>query len=133
MESANCGDADLLRDTLTVSAGTPTLPMEITLRDDSASLGGTISSEGQVAGGAVVLVPERAPRQPSVTVDYAGNEFAFGNLAPGDYSVFAINRLDGLEYSDPQALQPYLSKATHVTLQANQMTKVNLELLHTGN
>ena len=131
--SATCGDVDLLRDELTVSAGAQTAPIEIVLRDDSASLGGTISSEGEPVTAAVVLVPQRAPRQPTVAVGYAGNEFEFGNLAPGDYSVFAVNRLDGLEYADPEVLQPYLTKATRVTLEANRKANVNLEVVEPGN
>ena len=133
VDSAVCGDIDLMSDNLTISPGAPTPPIQIVLRDDSATLRGTISSEGEPVTAAVVLVPQRAPRQPAVTVDYAGNEFQFANLAPGDYSVFAVNRVDGLEYANPEVLQPYLSKATRVTLQPNGKAKIDLEVLPAGN
>ena len=38
------------------------------------------------------------------------------SLAPGDYMVFAFDRVDGLEYSNADALAPYASRAAHVTL-----------------
>jgi hypothetical protein len=52
-------------------------------------------------------------------------------LAPGEYLVFAFDHIDNVEYSNPEALQNYSSRATQVTLSANQHAKVALELIHT--
>jgi hypothetical protein len=49
-------------------------------------------------------------------------------LAPGEYSVLALDHLDGLEYTNPEVINPYLSKAQHVVLQPNQKIELYLEL-----
>ena len=53
-------------------------------------------------------------------------------LAPGDYLVYAFDHADKIEYTNPEALQPYASQATPVTLSANQETHVMLTLIHAG-
>ncbi len=53
-------------------------------------------------------------------------------MAPGNYLVFAFDRADKIEYTRPDALQPYASQATHVTLSPNQDARVLLNLIHTG-
>jgi hypothetical protein len=55
-----------------------------------------------------------------------------GKLAPGEYLVFAFDRINDIEYSNPEVLQNYSSQAAHITLSANQRAKVALELIHTG-
>jgi Carboxypeptidase regulatory-like domain len=133
VQSAECGGVDLLRDDLTIVSGAQTPPVEIVLRNDSATLNGSVTLDGQPVTAAVLAVPQNAPRQTAIAIDNAGTEFQFENLAPGDYSIFAVDNLDGLEYSDPATIEPYLAKAKHVTLQPNEKTSVNLEVLETGN
>ena len=53
-------------------------------------------------------------------------------LPPGEYLVFATENANHIEYDNPEALQPYLSQATHVTLSAGQTSKVSLNLVKTG-
>src|SRR5207237_6942705 len=60
MQSAQCGDADLLRENLVVTAGAQTPPIEIVLRDDGATLRGKIAA-GKSRGPAVIaLLPEHS-------------------------------------------------------------------------
>jgi hypothetical protein len=130
-QSAQCGGVDLMRDDLNVPAGSRVPPIEVVLRDDGATLAGTVSSEGQSARGAVFLVPDRSPRQAKTAREQS--QFRFANLAPGDYSVFAVDRGADLEYTNPEALSPYLAKATHVTLPPNGNVNLpSLELIHAG-
>ena len=49
-------------------------------------------------------------------------------LAPGAYNVIALDHVDGLEYTNPEVIGPYLSSAQHVVLQPNQKLELNLEL-----
>jgi hypothetical protein len=130
-QSAQCGGVDLLRDDLTVPAGSRVPPIEVVLRDDGASLTGTVTSEGQPARGAVFLIPDRSPRQAKTTREQ--NQFRFTNLVPGDYSVFALDRGADLEYTNPDALSPYMGKAAHVTLPpSGSVSLPPLELIHAG-
>jgi hypothetical protein len=106
VQSAQYGQTNLLHDDLVVASAGQSYPMEIVLRDDGASLTGTVqTSEGPYAEATVVVVPEPASK------DYA----------------------EGIEYSNPDALQTYASQAAHVTLSPNQKTQVALDLIRTGN
>jgi hypothetical protein len=128
--SAVSGPTDLLSDDLTVLPGAPLQPLEIVLRNDPATLTGTVSSEGHDQSGAVLLLPRHG--QPKVEFTHQGNEFQFTQLAPGEYEVLAFDRVDGVEYTNPESLKAYLVQASHVTLLSNGKASVNLELIHVG-
>ncbi len=128
--SAVSGATDLLSDDLTVLPGAPLQPIEIALRNDPATLSGTVSSEGHDESGAVLLLPRHGP--PKVEFTHQGNEFQFTQLAPGEYDVLALDRVDGVEYTNPESLKAYLVQASHVTLLSNGKASVNLELIHVG-
>jgi hypothetical protein len=63
---------------------------------------------------------------------YGEGAFRQDGLPPGDYLVFAAENATRIEYDNPDALQPYLSQATHVTVAAGQKSQVSLTLLNTG-
>jgi hypothetical protein len=108
--------------------------MEIVLRDDGANLTGTVKpSDGTAAQATVVAVAEPASKIPAkVTQASSQSGFTLDGLAPGDYLVYAFDHVEQLEYSNPEAMQPYASQAVHVTLSPNQKTHVVLDLIHTG-
>ena len=141
VESAEYGQTNLLTDDLVLTAGAPALPLNIVLRNDSASLTGTVRvPDGMLAQVSVVAIPEGVAKASPRTTYYspprdenAGvSEFLLDSLAPGDYLVFAFDHAEGLEYSNPDVLQNYISQAARVTLLPSQRTKVALELIHTA-
>lgn len=127
VESAQCGGVDLLREDLVIGQG-PLPPIQVVLRDDGGSLRGTLMSEGHEAAGTVLLIPDRAPRQIKASVNGRGR-FQFGKLAPGDYTVLAVDRIDNLEYRNPDVLASYLSNATHVSVAANGDSQITVNLI----
>ncbi len=131
VESARYGGSlDLLQENLPVVAGVRPLPIEIVLRDDGASLTGTVTQSGRKTQAGVFLVPERGPAGNSrTTFASSTGRFHFSNLAPGDYLVLALDQSpETMEYGNPEALEPYLSEASHVTLQAGETSTINVEL-----
>jgi len=133
VQSAQCGDTDLLRDELTVVAGVQTSPIEIVLRDDGATVSGRVDVGQGVRPTAVVLVPDLGPASQAKTVTASDNgAFALRGLAPGNYYVLAFDLMDGLEYADPDLLNRFLSRAIHVTLQPNEEQKISVELTKAG-
>ena len=132
VQSAQCGNIDLLRERLTLTADPPCGAIEIVVRDDGATLNASGTWEGDPAQAMMVLLPERAPQQAVVMPVAKGAEAQFGELAPGTYSVVLVDSVDGLEYKDLEAMSAYLSKAAHVTLSPNQKMNVTVELVHVG-
>ena len=128
VESARCGETDLLRDDLTITADAHLPPIEVVLRDDGASL--DISLPGPAVKATVLLVPDGAPRE--VQHGFDSGRLRFEGLAPGEYNVLAFDNADPLEYKNPEVLSPYLGKAAHVTLGPGQNSSVTLQLIHLG-
>jgi hypothetical protein len=128
VRSASSGTIDLLREELVISPGHRPEPLEIILRDDSAGLRGTIDADGKPSGGTVLLFSDHMSLEHVQTASAQnGTEFLFSGLAPGDYKVLAFDSVEGLEFKNPEVLGPYLSKAVSVTLQPNDVARVNLE------
>lgn len=134
VQSAQYGQTNLLYDDLSIAAAGQTYSMEVVLRNDSATLTGTVrTSDGTGAQATVVAVPEPASKiAAKVARASSQNGFIFNGLAPGEYLIYAFDYADGIEYSNPDVLQAYASQAAHVTLSPNQKTQVALDLISTG-
>jgi hypothetical protein len=132
-QSVTCGSTDLMRDDLVVAAGSQLPPIEVALRDDGATLTGTVQSDGALEKGVVVLVPDHAASaQAKVSQTGPGGEFRFDRLAPGDYRVLAFDRTNDLEYRNPDVMNAYLSRGVHVSLQPNGQANTAVELITVG-
>lgn len=127
IESAKCGGIDLLNDDLIVQAGSQPSPIEITLRNDGATIIGTITRE-QADTPTVLLVQQRRSENFVKAITNVAGTFRFDGLAPGDYSLIASDGLDKLEYMNPQVLDSYLSTAAHISLQPHAIATVTLTL-----
>jgi|SRR5579864_1258411 len=127
VQSAQCGTTDLLRDELTITAGVQSPPVEIVLRDDGASLEVRISNGPSQERMLILLVPDNGSSVHAQTV-FSNGTIGLRNLTPGSYSVLAFDHADGLEYTNPEVLSPYMSKAAHVVLQPNQEQQVDVQL-----
>ncbi len=133
VQSATCGNVDLLREDLRVAAGAQMAPINIVLRGDGASLSGTIESDGHAGRGSVLLVPDRASvSRVQTTFVMSGGQFQFDRLAPGDYRVLAVDHADKIEFRNPEVLSAYLSRASRVTLQSGAQAKTTVELIEVG-
>ena len=133
VQSASYAQANLLTDDISVTAAGQSYPMEIVLRDDSATLSGTVkNSEGPESRTTVVVVPQSASKLSPRVVQGVANDFSVPGLAPGEYMVYAFDRVDGMEYSNADVLQPYSSQAAHVSLSANQQVHIVLDQIHVG-
>ncbi len=132
VQSASYGQSNVLYDNVFVAGG-QSYPMEIVLRDDSASLSGTIkSSDANPAPATVVVVPQPAGKMTPHIARGVGNDFSVSGLAPGEYLVFAFDNIDGMEYGNPDTFAPYASQAAHITLTGSQRGQVSLDLIQVG-
>ncbi|MBZ5566748.1 MAG: carboxypeptidase-like regulatory domain-containing protein [Acidobacteriia bacterium] len=130
VQSATYGQTDLLREDMVVTPG-DARPIEITLRDDGGSITGSVMSDNAAATAMVLAVPERrsTPPQPHFASETG---FTINMLAPGDYLLFAFDSTDGLEYTNRDALEPYASRATRVSVSNNSSANVTLTLTKRG-
>lgn len=132
VESARRGLANLLTDNLTVDAGDVGAPIEIVLRDDLAALTGTVLSKGQPAQGVVIFAPDSSAQPPTAFVVGPTGKFETRNLPPGEYRVFAFDRVDGLEYANSEAMRSFSAAAQLVRLAPNSEATITLELQTRG-
>ena len=128
--SARCGGRDLLREDIIIIPGAQVPPIEIVMRDDAASLTGTVSLSEPRSMAMVLLVPQQGSRnEVKMVIALPAGEFQFRGVAPGVYNVLAFDSVDGLEYTNPEALSTYLTKASPVTLRPNGTANVALSLI----
>jgi hypothetical protein len=125
------GSTDLLREDLMVTSGQSS-NIEVVLRDDSAILQGSVRSVDGATRAAVLVVPDNALRDAKVTVVDDEGAFRIAGLAPGEYKVFAFDRLDGLDSPDGSTLERFASKAVTVSLHANDNVTVNVDVISRG-
>lgn len=126
--AARRGITDLLSQDLVVDAGGESEPIEITLRDDFASVRGTVSSDGQPAQGGVLLIPERSQERALTLFTDAAGHFQMDAVPPGEYTAFAFDRVTNLEYRNPEAMRPYANGAQVARLQPGGEASLNLQL-----
>jgi hypothetical protein len=142
--SVRSGNIDLQHQTLIVGVGGGASPIEITMRDDTAEIIGTVAG---IAARSTDPASSANPGALSVAHIYcvplpdSGGQFAvfwsnldgsFTNptLAPGAYRVLAFDHEpQDLEFRNPQAMQAYDSKGPIVRLLAGQKENVQLQLI----
>ena len=130
VQSAISGTTDLLSEPLVVPFGSKVDPIEVTLRADGGHVEGTLQGQGV---GMVLLVPERGPTADIKSMEaQGGGSFSFDQVRPGEYFLLAIQQSGDFEYENPEVLSPYLSRATHVTVNPKQDMNINLEMITTG-
>jgi hypothetical protein len=132
VQSATSGTTNLLESRLSIAPGGSVQPIEIVMRDDVASLSGNVSSDNQPLSATVMAIPERSSAQPFLQPADSNGSFQFPFLPPGAYKVLAVDHAEQLEYSNPDVLRKYLSKARDTTLSADQAARIDLELVKVG-
>jgi hypothetical protein len=129
VQSMTCGSTDLLHEQLVVPSGGQLPAIEIVLRNDGAALTGSVQQDGSLEKGIALLVPDRGNAAQAKIANAGQGSFRFDHLAPGDYRLLAFDRVNNLEYRDPDVLNAYLSRAAHVTLQANGQASASVEII----
>lgn len=144
--SITSGGTDLARDPLVIGQGGASAPIEIVLRNDSATLfvrlkesrptDAASTNEAfelhpgvQSLLGFLYLVPQfdtSSVVQQAVPLSQTTN---IPNLQPGTYRVFALDRPLDLEYRNPKALESYAGKGQTMTLEPNSTANIDLDVV----
>jgi hypothetical protein len=132
VKSAQSGSVDLLRDTLAVSEDATPQAIEIVFSSDGAALSGVVTDGGRPSPGAVLLMSESIPFYNRVVMANEDGRFIAIGLAPGNYSVLALEDGDKLAWAEPEVWANYAGQATAVTIEANQPAELKLERVPSG-
>jgi hypothetical protein len=132
--SATMGGIDLLHQPFDVGSGS-NIPIEITMRDDTATLQGSITNAASQASTSVSAWVYCVPladgpgrfEQGSVSSD---GKFNFSGMAPGSYRVMAFaSPQPGIPYRDAEAMRAYDTKGQVIHLAAGQNASVQLQII----
>jgi hypothetical protein len=154
--SARSGTTDLSHEPLVVGTGGATAPIEITMRDDFATIDGNVdgiaapvSTSGTLqpdwemarslppgAGPPAHLycipLPDGSGEATEIGVAPDGS-FASQPLPPGEYRLLAFDRTQPqLEYRNPEAMKVYDNKGPAVRVSGGQKEHVTLHLIWTN-
>jgi hypothetical protein len=66
----------------------------------------------------LILVSDSQAFEPKVALVSGSSRSAFGPLTPGTYHLYAVSNLNGLEYSNPEAMRGL--EGQEITLTPNQ-------------
>lgn len=128
--SLTSGNIDLTREDLIVAAGSQPQPINATLRDDCASLQVAVRSPNQNAQASVLLISASRSFRPVSTQIDSSASYVFTGLRPGEYQVYALSSIDGLEYANPEAMRDYSGQ--QITLAPNQRASITLDVIARG-
>jgi hypothetical protein len=138
--SVTSGSTDLLREPLGVIPGSAPRPIEVTLRDDSATLTGTFLLNGapmsstDPGDGVIFVICIPLDRLQSMVFPNSYSawqpQFKVPNLAPGRYLVLASRQsMQNIEFRNEDVLRDLLGKGTVVTLAPNQKADIQVPLM----
>lgn len=138
--SMTSGTTDLQHQLLVVGLGGSSPPIEITMRDGTAEIDGTV--DGVAASGSgtetastrvyCIPLPDSSGEFKEVWVQPDG-KFGPQELPPGTYRVLAFDRPQPeLEYRNPEAMRAYDAKGQLVRLVAGQKDHLQLEPISTS-
>lgn len=130
--SATMGGIDLLHQPFDIAAGS-SIPIEVTLRDDNATLQGTINRPDSTSSTSqtwIYCVP--VGDSPGVFQEMSvpsEGKFNF-SLPPGNYRVMAFaSPKPDLPYREPEAMRAYETKGQAIQLSAGQTASVQLQII----
>jgi hypothetical protein len=118
------------RNILNVETDLSTGPIEIVLATGTGSVTGTVSNaKGQPASGLVIL--QSQPPRPGLTHNLPSSpngRFHLPNLAPGDYTIYAVPPFGASNPPSPGSNEAAKAKARKITIAPNSQNQVDLTL-----
>jgi len=133
VKSARLDGVDVLTAGVTIDPKQAPGSMEIVVSPNGASVDGAIIKDQQPFQGATITLvpdpPHRGERQLfKITTTDQNGHFTIQGLPPGDYKVFAWEKIDPGAYTSPEFLQPYerLGEPIHITEGSRNSVQVDL-------
>jgi hypothetical protein len=123
VKSATLAGQDVLNSEIALSQAAG--PIEIVLSDDGGSIEGDVAdAAGQPAAAGILLL--RDTTRVANTTSQASGHFRLQNLAPGDYTVYAWDEPNEVEYANQDWMRRYGGGGVSVTVTAGQKQQIKL-------
>jgi hypothetical protein len=120
VKGATLAGQDILNNEFSVAQAAG--PIEIVLSDDGGSIeGDVVNADGLPAMGGIIAL-----RNGRATVVQSSGHFKLQSLAPGDYTVYAWDDANQVEYADQDWMRRYAGGGVAVTVSAGQNSQVKL-------
>ena len=129
--SVTSGNVNLFEQPLVVTAGAHPDPIEVTLRDDFATLTGAITGFGGAPPRvcSVILLPTDSSGRLALGIVVNGR-FTIGDVTPGTYLLVATPHFpQDIPYRDPEAMRAYAGIGSTVTLIGGQQAHADAPFL----
>jgi uncharacterized protein (DUF2141 family) len=127
VNTVSSGNLDLTRNSLLIAPGSQPAAIQVEVADNCGSIQGRVRLEKEGSPGVALLLPASHAVMPQTVPLASDGTFSFTQLGPGDYQVYALSDVEGLEYANPEALRGI--NGEHVSLTPKQTASVNLELI----
>lgn len=107
--------------------------LNITAAAGLSSLAGVaVDSDKPVSAAMVLLLPQDRSRGDFIPRDQSDGDgtFTLNFIAPGDYTLIAIDDGDALEYANPALMKPYLASGIPIHIPRTDSTPVRVPVQH---
>jgi Carboxypeptidase regulatory-like domain len=135
LKSARLGDSEALLSGVEINGGQAAGPLEIVVGANGGRLNGAVVRDDKpLTGATVALVPKDAAMradtrwQKATTTDQYG-AFTLRGIRPGDYQIFAWEKIEPNAYQDPAFLKRFEKGAESVEIKEGQQRTVRLTAL----
>jgi hypothetical protein len=127
VKSATYGTTDLLQQDLSINTGSGSLPIVITVSNQTGSLHGTTTLNGNPAATYLYLIPTGRSAVKVYTMPSSQDgSFTLPYLPPGSYQAIGFENRHSADYHDPKALAVYSTYLHSVTVSAGDKTALDL-------
>lgn len=123
VKSATLGGQDMLGSEVTISQSAG--PIVITLSDDGGSIEGDVVDAGGQPAVAGIMLLQGTRRVASLTAQASGH-FKLQNLAPGDYTIYAWDDQNLVQYAVPEWMRRYGGGGLPVSVMSGQNAQIKL-------
>jgi len=133
VQSATYRNTDLLHEDLLIPDRADAEPIQVVLQDNIGKLTVRVQSETNERPTAVLLIPEgttSATAQVQWALPRANVEWE--SVPPGNYSLYAFDEIDDLDYTNPDALSAYSSKAVRFELHPDEEKSIAMQVIMRG-
>ena len=122
LKSALLAGRDLTREDVPIGQGAG--PIDVVLSDESGTIEGDVTdSSDQPAPGSWVMILAEGRQPRNMAADLSGH-FKLAGLAPGEYTLYAWDDVQDVEYADPEWLRRF--SGVRVSVQGDQTAQARL-------